>query len=240
MHAAGIAPLILFSLFIFNAVQAEPDPSPREVQSHGVAFEEWIRQTFFDHYQPKSYTQKWDIPKEANLRHGHIPVNPKATEYGTPVGLGDALRQFDIHEPFLLIIGYWKEEGKTKRYVKVLTPVVSPEIWRELWKPITRDDLLKLDAIVRDRSVDYRESRRLAQALKAQAPFSKAIITLNPKIDGHGQRRLQCSLSFPKVMEFLSPGTSPAEEISPQLFGVPVPGPFYSPPRQFKKTVPSP
>ena len=73
----------------------------QEVQSHGLVFEKWIRDTFFDGYVPPSYTQKWDIPGANNKTHGGIPVNPKATKYKTPVDLGDALRQFDIDEPFV-------------------------------------------------------------------------------------------------------------------------------------------
>jgi hypothetical protein len=224
---------ILVGLLCASLGLAAPHPSPGEVQSHGVLFEDWVRQTFFNHYQPVSYTQKWDIPKEANLQHGGLPVNPKATQYGTPVGLGDALRQFDIDEPFLLIIGYWREEGQNKRYVKVVAPVISPETWRKLWQPITREDLVRLDAVVKDRSLDVREARRQAQAMKSQPPFSEAIITLNPKIDGLGQHRLQCSLSFAKVVKFLAPQTNPAEDPDPRLFGVSLPGPFHSPPRQF-------
>lgn len=235
MRPSGFILLFLLGAFLSAAARAGEKSRPGEVQSHGVAFEDWVRQTFFDHYQPAAYTQKWDIPKEANTRHGGVPANPKAARYGAPVGLGDALRQFDIDEPFLLIVGYWKEEGQNKRYVKVVAPVVSPETWRKLWHPITREDLARLDAVVKDRSLDHRESRRLAAALKSRPPFSEAAITLNPKIDGHGQRRLQCSLNFALVMARLAPGTDPAEETSPRLFGVPLPGPFHSPPRQFAR-----
>lgn len=230
--------IFLFASALIPAAGAQEKTRPGEVQSHGVAFEDWIRQTFFGRYQPAAYTQKWDIPREANTRYGRVPVNPKAARYGAPVGLGDALRQFDIDEPFLLIIGYWKEEGKNKRYVKVVAPIVSPETWRKLWHPLTREDLLRLDAVVKDRSVDYRESRRLAAAMKSRPPYSEAIMTLNPKIDGHGQRRLQCSLSFTQVMARLAPGEDPAEETSPKLFGVPLPAPFHSPRRTFTRPPP--
>jgi hypothetical protein len=170
-------------------------PAPHEVQEHGVAFEEWIRHTFFDGYKPLTYTQKWDIPASANLRHGGIPVNPKATKYGTPVGLGDALRQYQVDEPFMLIIGYWEQETpEIKRFVKVISPTVSVALWRR---------------------------------------FSQSQITLNPKIDSKGQRRLQCSLNFEKVFQFLAPEVDLAPEKEPTLFGVAVPNRFSSSPRQF-------
>jgi hypothetical protein len=206
-----------------------------EVQRHGVVFEQWIRDTFFDHYQPPSYTQKWDIPAEANVRYGRVPVNPKATEYGTPVGLGDALRQFEINEPFMLIIGYWVEEGEQKRFVKVVAPVIQPEAYKKLWGQVTLADLQKLDALIKDRTKPYTEVRREAQAMKKSAPFNTAIFTLNPKIDSENQRRLQCSLGFHQVFQYLVPDEKPAPEVSPRLFNQVVPGPFDSPPRQFKK-----
>ncbi|HYD83415.1 MAG TPA: hypothetical protein VEA63_05170, partial [Opitutus sp.] len=80
--------------------------SAAEVQHHGLIFERWICDTFFDGYRPSHYTQQWDIPASINRAHGDVPVNPKAAKYGTPVDLGDALRQFDIAEPFILAIGY--------------------------------------------------------------------------------------------------------------------------------------
>jgi len=49
----------------------------QEVQHHGLVFEEWIRDTFFDGYRPPSYTQKWDIPAAVNKKFGGVPVNPK-------------------------------------------------------------------------------------------------------------------------------------------------------------------
>ncbi len=205
---------------------------PREVQRHGVEFEDWIRETFFDGYQPDGYTQKWDIPAEANRAHGGIPVNPKATRFRQSIGLGDALRQFDIDEPFLLIVGFWVQETpQEKRFVKVVPVVVEPEIWRSLWHPIQREDLERMDAVIKDRSISYDEARRRAQEKKAESPFTEAAITVNPKIDSKGQRRLQCSLTFTRFFEWLAAGVSPEPEERPFLWGVAVPNPFHSPPR---------
>ena len=104
-----------------------------EEQVHGVIFEQWIRDTFFNGYKPKSYTQKWDIPAAANRRFGGVPVNPKAAKYGTPVDLGDALRQFDIAEPFILALGFWQQAGEEKRFVNLVAPRIEPAAWRKLW-----------------------------------------------------------------------------------------------------------
>lgn len=134
----------------------------QEVQQHGLVFEKWVRDTFFDGYTPPGYTQKWDIPAEINTRHGGYPVNPKAIKYRTPVDLGDALRQFDINEPFILVIGYWVQESDEKRFVNIIAPLVTPDVMRRLWGEITRADLERLDTLIKDRSLDYRDVRQQA------------------------------------------------------------------------------
>jgi len=207
----------------------------QEVQQHGLVFEEWVRTTFFNGYKPPGYTQKWDIPAAINREHGGLPVNPKATKYRSSVDLGDALRQFDIDEPFILIIGYWVQEGDAKRIVNIVAPVITPATMRKLWGDITREDLVRLDSLIKDRSLDYREVRKQAQAMKKSHPFNTSIITLNPKIDSKGQRRLQCSLSFGKVFEHLAPGADDGIQDPPVLWGVPFTETIASRSRSFDK-----
>lgn len=207
-----LIPLFLALLSSFTAA---------EVQQHGLVFEKWVRDNFFDGYVPPSYTQKWDIPGDVNKDHGGFPVNPKATKYGTPVDLGDALRQYDIHETFIFVIGYWQQEDDVKRFVNIVAPVVTPELMHSFWGEVTRADLERLDALVKDRSLDYKEVRKQAQAMKKSPPFNTSLITLNPKIGAHGQRRLQCSLSFTKVFKYLAPGADSEIQTPPELWGVP-------------------
>ena len=206
-----------------------------EVQRHGLLFEAWIRDTFFDGYQPAGYTQKWDIPAAINRDHGGVPVNPKAAKYRTPVDLGDALRQYDIAEPFILVVGYWVQDGDEKRFVNIVAPRIEPETWRKLWGPVTRADLEKLDAVVKDRSLDHREARKRAQAIKSAPPFTDAVIEVNPKIDSQGQRRLQCSLRSDDLFKHLAPDAPDGVQKTPSLWGVPFPAPVKSGPREFAK-----
>ena len=205
----------------------------KEVQNHGVVFEQWIRDTFFDGYAPESYTQKWDIPAKANKKFGGIAVNPKATKYKGAVDMGDALRQFDIDEPFWLIIGYWQQEGDNKRFVNVVAERVEPTQWRKLWGDLERADLERLDAVIK-KTPDYQEARKLAQEIKREPKFKSSIITLNPKIDSKTQRRLQCSLSWSKVFKTLAPDADPSIQEKPLLWGVPVSIEVASAPRSFE------
>ncbi|MGF1677835.1 MAG: hypothetical protein ACFCUX_01430 [Candidatus Methylacidiphilales bacterium] len=204
----------------------------QEVQHHGLVFERWIADTFFKGYRP-GYTDAWDIPAIVNRDWGGIPVNPKAVKYGTSVDLGDALRQYDIAEPYLLVLGYWEQRGDYKHFTRVVALRMEPEIKKKLWHPVTREDLQRLDTLIKNRSLDYRDVRRRALEIKNQPPFTEAVISVHPKIDGHGQRRLQCSLSFAHVFEYLAEGEDPSPQEKAVLWGQPVPSPIFSPPRRF-------
>jgi hypothetical protein len=229
--------LLISLLLISGSTQtfAKPEAERQEVQRHGYVFEKWVRDTFFGGYVQPDYTQKWDIPKEVNKLHGGLPCNMKAIKYSAPVDMGDALRQFQVDEPFILIVAFWRQEGEKKRIVNIVAPTVTPALYRKLWEPITLEDLKRLDAVVKDRTLDYRKARAAAQKIKSAPPFTRAIITVNPKIDEKSQRRLQCSLSFKNLFKHLAPQADPKPQETPRLFGVPVPGPFFSAPRSLQQ-----
>lgn len=224
---------LLAVIFLLLAAQARMPAT--EVQAHGLAFEHWVADTFFDGYRPDNYTGKWDIPASVNRDRegGGIPVNPKAARHGSPVGLGDALRQWDIDEPFLLVVGYWEQATPAeKRFTRFVAVRVEPAAWRALWGPVTRADLERLEALVKDRTLAPREASRRARAMKATLPFRDAVFVLNPKIDASGQRRLQVSLRMADLFRHLALGEDPAPQLEPRLWGVAFPGPLASPPRE--------
>jgi hypothetical protein len=222
--------VIAFALAGLALVQALP---AEEVQSHGLLFERWLCDTFFSGYRPESYTQKWDIPAAANRNHGGVPVNPKVMKHGSPIGLGDARRQFQIHEPFLLVIASWEQSSPTeKRWVSAKAVQVEPTKWRQLWEPVTQADLDRLVAVIQDDSLTLDEARAQAKTIKAQPPFSEAVMQVNPKID-RSQRRLQCSLRFTDFFTHLAPKTDSSSQYAPSLFGVALPNPIASKPRSF-------
>ena len=208
-----------------------------EGQRHGFDFEEWVRTTFFDEYEGK-YTQDWDVPAMHNQRFGHIPVSIKTAKYGSPIGLGDALRQFNIAQPFLLIVGFWRQnkDGLHKNWTNITSATIQPDQWKKLWSPIKLSDLQRLDACIKDRSLHYNEARRQARLLKSAPPFSQAAMVVNPKIDSKIQRRLQCSLPFKALFDELSQDADCNEIERPQLFGTDAPVSLRSEPRKFNRT----
>jgi hypothetical protein len=202
-----------------------------EVQRHGLSFEHWVADTFFGGHRLSGPTDKWDIPASANKNHGRIPVNPKATQYGEPVLLGDALRQYDINEPFLLIVGSWEQDGRGKKFVQSLVARIQPDQWRRLWAPVTRKDLEAMDKLVKDTSRPISEVRKEVLRRKKLPPFSEAVIQLNPKID-RSQRRLQCSISYVRLFKNLAPGRSRKAQPFAEIFGRRIPSIAVSPPRK--------
>lgn len=227
MRRAGLLIALLVALCVGGRAQ--------EVQRHGLVFEQWVRDTFFDGYKPASYTQRWDIPATANKNHGGVPVNPKAIKYGSAIDLGDAIRQYEIDEPFMLIVGFWQQDGDHKQIVNIAAPVITPQLWRQLWGPITYDDLHKLDALIKDPAPPIEEVRRNALKMKNAPPFSQAIMQVNPKIDSRGQRRLQCSLRFSDFFKYLMNEPHPKPHVPATLFGIEYPGAIPSKARTFKK-----
>lgn len=172
-----------------------------EVQLHGFDFENWIKKTFFDEFSvPFPYSNKWDIPTEFNTlqivpkEFRNLPVSVKTCKNLSPIGFGDALRQFEIDEDFLLIVGFWEQSDGNKNFVAVEAVKVTVEDWKNLFEPLTEKDIKLLDSTIKNRETHYSEVRKLAKEIKKS--FAKTKIVLNPKIDSKIQRRLQCSLPF--------------------------------------------
>ncbi len=205
-----------------------------EVQKHGLVFEKWVRDTFFEKYET-GYGAKWDIAKEANKKYGNLPVSIKSIKYGSSINMGDAIRQRSINEDFVLLVGFWKQEGKLKRIVNVTSTKIDRTLWNSLWEPLSLDDISELDRLIKSYGVHYSEIRKQAQLLKSKHPYCDCSITLNPKIDSKSQRRLQCSIGFNLHFSKIATGDSREAQERPTLWGVEVPEPFESRSRIFNK-----
>ncbi len=209
-----------------------------EVQAHGVSFEEWVRDTFFDGYEGE-YTQKWDISAEANQcaaapKQG-IPISVKLVKYKSPIGMGDFIRQHQLNHEFLMIVGFWLQKTETEKHiVEVACLHIRPEGWRQLWGGLRLQQLEELDALVKDMDTHYKDARVQAQLWKKEVlPETECQIVVNPKIDSRGQRRVQCSMPFKLFWQIA--GREPDPESPPVLFGETFPNPIYSKPRSFNK-----
>jgi hypothetical protein len=212
-----------------------------EVQKHGFSFEQWIRSTFFDSYEG-AYSQKWDVPHDHNrsklvpAEFRGLPVSIKTTKFGSPVNLGDALRQFEISEDFVMICGIWRQANRQEKHlVAIGAAKFSASAWRELWAPLKLPEIKELDRTVKDRGLSYAEARIRAKAWQAgHPPRGDASLRINPKIDSKEQRRVQCSLPFASYCQAADLGSLVEESAGAELFGRRYPGAIKSPPRTFR------
>jgi len=211
-----------------------------EVQSHGFSFEKWVRANFFAGYSG-NYMQEWDVPKEFN-RHKMIPeelrgipVSVKTAKYGSPIGLGDVLRQRNIDEPFLMIVGFWRQRSQSEKWFEEIGwAKFTPVDWSSLWGSLTLSQITKIDRIVKDLACHYSVVRKQAQEWKKTvASTSGSQIVINPKIDSKKQRRIQCSLPFRVFWE--AAGREAQRSDCPALFDLPFENPIISSSRTFNQ-----
>ena len=211
-----------------------------EVQKHGFSFEEWVKNTFFDSYEGK-YMQKWDIPPDRNDYHlipenlQGVPVSVKSAKYGSPIGLGDIIRQRSINHPFLMIAGFWKQRTEKEKWFEEIEAVLfTPETWEILWGSLTLDKITPIDTRIKDLSIHYSKARDIAKEWKRlEVAPSNSTIVVNPKIDSKRQRRIQCSLPFNIFWDHA--GRAPVPSNSANLFGVDFPNPVISGARTFNR-----
>ena len=223
---------IIFFAFLGSQAVAQ------EVQVHGVSFEKWVCQTFFDGYEG-DYTQKWDVPENhpntsEKVPGKGLPVSIKLVKYKSPIGLGDILRQRNLNQEFLMIVGFWEQKSETEKWiVEVECLHIKPNQWNELWGELTAEKIEQLDKMVKDTSVDYQLVRTRAQDWKkAVLPDLNCQMVVNPKIGSTGQRRVQCSM--PNRVFWQLAGREPKPSDQAKLLGKAFPNPIYSKPRTFK------
>jgi len=209
-----------------------------EVQSHGFTFERWVRDALFGGYSGE-YGQEWDVPamitRDADLPADvrGLPVSIKTAKFGSPISLGDILRQRTIGQSFLMVVGFWHQcSAEQKRFEEIGWAGFSVSSWQTLWGGLTSEQLGELDAKVKSFGPgSHGDARQFAKNWKA-AHQERSHIVINPKIDSRNQRRIQCSLPFKVFWEYA--GRKPERRDRPLLFGRAFDNPVLSPPRSFR------
>ena len=183
--------------------------------------------------------RKWDVPSEANssplmpASWRGMPVSIKTAKYGSPIGLGDILRQRQIDVSFLMIVGFWRQRAPTEKWIEEIGVACFPlETWSALWGELSLDHLRAIDVVVKNLSLPYADVRQQARQWKQTTTVvSSSSFVVNPKIDSKSQRRIQCSLPFKAF--WTAVGRDPLRQDAPKLFGVPFPNPMSSSARSF-------
>jgi CRISPR/Cas system-associated exonuclease Cas4 (RecB family) len=209
-----------------------------EVQAHGFNFEKWVRDHFFAGYTG-SYMQKWDVPADQNTqtavptRFHRIPVSIKTAKVGSPIGLGDALRQRQIDHAFLMIVGFWEQRGPSEKWlIDIGCALFLASDWEALWGQLTLAEIKVIDKIVKNQKTPYSIVRTEAKAWKKRASVKTASLVINPKIDSKKQRRIQCSI--PNRVFWRAVGRELQKTDAPTLWGTGFLNPVISSARSFK------
>lgn len=209
-----------------------------EVQAHGFSFEKWVLDAHFAGYRG-SYMQKWDVapgatcsPSVPHELHG-LPVSIKTAKYGSPIGLGDVLRQRQIDSEFVMIVGFWCQRRPNEKWIEEIAVVrFTPIDWNLLWGNLGLEQLREIDRTIKDLTLSYSAARQRARDWKKSiAEAQTAQLIINPKIDSKTQRRIQCSMPFSTLWRIA--GRTPVPQDAPALFGAPFPNPIRSSARTF-------
>ena len=208
-----------------------------EVQAHGFSFEKWVRDHFFAGYTG-GYMQKWDVPAEHNTSDAvlpvfrNLPVSIKTAKIGSPIGLGDGLRQRQIDQPFVMIVGFWKQQTSVEKWIlDIGCTVFEIRSWQRLWGELTLGEIHEIDLVVKNQSEHYSIVRTKARAWKMQPAVATSTIVINPKIDSKTQRRIQCSLPYKAF--WAAVGREASSQNEPELWGHVFPNPIKSSARKF-------
>lgn len=208
-----------------------------EVQAHGFSFEKWVRDHFFAGYSG-SYMQKWDVPPIHNIHPivppevRGLPVSIKTAKVGSPIGLGDVLRQRQIDESFVMVVGFWQQRTATEKwFVDIGCAVFSATHWAALWGQLSLQEISTIDAVVKNQATHYSIVRLQAQQWKQNKSVGTCTLVINPKIDSKTQRRIQCSL--PNKTFWQAVGRSPQTRDAPELWSHKFPNPVNSSARTF-------
>ena len=182
--------------------------------------------------------QKWDVPSDQNIHAAvpsqfhRLPVSIKTAKAGSPINLGDVLRQRQIDHDFLMIVGFWEQRTQTEKWlVDIGCALFRAADWHALWGQLTLAEILAIDAVVKNQNTHYSIVRAEAQAWKKRPSVQTASLVINPKIDSKTQRRIQCSV--PHQSFWRAVGREPQKHDAPTLWNTVFPNPVISSARIF-------
>jgi hypothetical protein len=204
-------------------------------QGHGFAWENAITQGVF-HVGAQPYTATFDIPGEENpLTPGeNISIKVACADKAE---CGDAYRIFNYEQnPVTMIHLQWRQaDPQTKQLTRVREfSLGGAATHRALFGDVTDEDIRGLVQMIRAIPAGpvSAEAKAAVHAEKNRLNAKSGGIRFNPKMDSHGQRRLQCSI--PHLSEFLAanPDLLISDTTEPLVRGVPIPATMAGGPRQ--------
>jgi len=176
-----------------------------EVQAHGNHYEnEVIRERTgmtkeeYDSLKENGYTSEFDLADGLVVDYnGSI----KTTKNNT-ICCSDLLRKMK-HNDYHLIVGVYKQVGKTKvfhtEYEFFITPADREVLWGDMQYESVESFVNYVKSIPAGKE-GQQNTKSTRQALQEQVQCKKALFKINPKVDSKNQRRVQCSLHIDKLI----------------------------------------
>ena len=176
-----------------------------EVQAHGNHYEnEVIRERTgmtkeeYDALKENGYTSEFDIASGLVVDYnGSI----KTTKNNT-ICCSDLLRKMK-HDDYHLIVGVYKQVGKTKVFHTEYEFFITPADREMLWGDMKYDDVEAFVNYVKSIPAG-KEAQQSTKAVRKQfqeeVQCKSALFKINPKVDSKNQRRVQCSLHIDKLI----------------------------------------
>ena len=162
-----------------------------ENQGHGFTFEGFIKKILKVDHLAYNYTQKWDISNK-------IPISVKFMGVKNALEFGSTVRIWEINEPFILVIGRWKQLESKKVIVSVDEIKITKDILNKMRGSITLNEIKMFDQKIKKFSkgpIGQKEGILFARQWKKERKDRMGLLTITHKIDSKDQRRIQCNLN---------------------------------------------
>ena len=176
-----------------------------EVQAHGNHYEnEVIRERTgmtkeeYDALKENGYTSEFDLASGLVVDYnGSI----KTTKNNT-ICCSDLLRKMK-HDDYHLIVGVYKQVGKTKVFHTEYEFFITPADREVLWGDMKYENVEAFVNYVKSipAGKEAQQSTKSARNLfQEEVQCKSALFKINPKVDSKNQRRVQCSLHIDKLI----------------------------------------
>ena len=199
---------------------------PNASQQHGIDFENTIHLAL--HGTPKKeyellieggYTAAFDIVK--GIKNIDFNGSVKVTQSNS-VGCGSIVRMFNHTSgveatPFTMIVGQWVQDGKDKTYHTIHEFYIEPKHHSILWGNMQLKTIKEFVNYVKN-IPHGKEAQLENQKLwkdKRQYIYEnegKGLMTINTKVDGKDQRRVQAGFNIKHLVASAIPSKKDTQE----------------------------
>lgn len=175
-------------------------------QSHGLFWDNEIREKVFNVKQCINDTSKYDIPCENNKFNNSENISIK-TSGNENIDCGDILRFYDLDESktFTIILLKYKQIEEQKQIQEIIEINYNTKLKNILFGDIPRKVLVGyvdyIKSIPSGKVSDDIKQKYIICKHKMQTTYNM-YINISPKVDSKNQRRVQCSI--PKISELLN------------------------------------